>query len=238
MVGGARPAHPHNHLAQSRQVMPPAQVNDVSVPDHGSVAHPDEVFLATAGYDHTVKFWQAHTGQCTRTIQHSDSQVNCLEISPDGQLLAACGFQHIRMYDISAGGAGAGVGGGAAAAAGSGAVVNYEGVRKNVMDVGFQDAGRWIYTGGEDGTVKIWDPRARNLECQRSYSAGAPVNAVRLLPNQMELVVGDQAGRVHLWNLRTDRGEQFTPQPTASIQSVAINSLGRWNEKVVSFIIK
>ena len=36
----------------------------------------DEVILATAGYDHTIKFWQAHTGQCIRTLQHADSQVN------------------------------------------------------------------------------------------------------------------------------------------------------------------
>ena len=35
----------------------------------------DEVILATAGYDHTIKFWQAHTGQCIRTLQHADSQV-------------------------------------------------------------------------------------------------------------------------------------------------------------------
>ena len=36
----------------------------------------DEVILATAGYDHTIKFWAAHTGVCTRTLQHPDSQVN------------------------------------------------------------------------------------------------------------------------------------------------------------------
>ena len=35
----------------------------------------DEVILATAGYDHTIRFWKAHTGQCTRTVQHTDSQV-------------------------------------------------------------------------------------------------------------------------------------------------------------------
>ena len=35
----------------------------------------DEVILATAGYDHTIKFWQAHTGKCVRTLQHADSQV-------------------------------------------------------------------------------------------------------------------------------------------------------------------
>ena len=33
----------------------------------------DPVILATAGYDHTVRFWQAHSGICYRTVQHQDS---------------------------------------------------------------------------------------------------------------------------------------------------------------------
>ena len=31
------------------------------------------VVLATAGYDHAIKFWQAHSGICLRTVQHPDS---------------------------------------------------------------------------------------------------------------------------------------------------------------------
>lgn len=46
-----------------------------------------EVILATAGYDHTIKFWQAHTGACVMTLQHPDSHVNAMEISPDGQVV-------------------------------------------------------------------------------------------------------------------------------------------------------
>ena len=34
-----------------------------------------QIILATAGYDHTIKFWAADTGVCTRTLQHPDSQV-------------------------------------------------------------------------------------------------------------------------------------------------------------------
>lgn len=61
----------------------------------------EDVILATAGYDHCIKFWTAHTGKCLATLQHPDSQVNDMEISPDGQLLAACGYQHIRMFDVN-----------------------------------------------------------------------------------------------------------------------------------------
>jgi len=63
----------------------------------------DDVILATAGYDHTIKFWAADTGVCTRTLQHPDSQVNSLEVAPDGSMLAAGGYQHIRMFDLTSG---------------------------------------------------------------------------------------------------------------------------------------
>lgn len=34
-----------------------------------------QVVLATAGYDHTVRFWEATSGICYRTLQFADSQV-------------------------------------------------------------------------------------------------------------------------------------------------------------------
>lgn len=171
-----------------------------------------QVILATAGYDHTIKFWEVGTGQCLKTLQHADSQVNALEISPDGQLLAACGYQHIRMFDVLG--------------TNPNPVVNYEGVSKNVMDVGFQEECKWMYTAGEDGTVKIWDLGMRNLSCQRIYDAHAPVNSAVLHPNQQDLILGDQNGVVHVWNLRSDHSEQYLAQPGCSVQSVAVDSQG------------
>ena len=39
----------------------------------GGDGHSEPVILATAGYDHTIRFWQAHSGICHRTVQHPDS---------------------------------------------------------------------------------------------------------------------------------------------------------------------
>jgi WD40 repeat protein len=36
-------------------------------------------------------------------------------------------------------------------------VVTFSGHTNNVTAVGFQKEGKWMYTGSEDGTVKIWD---------------------------------------------------------------------------------
>ena len=35
-----------------------------------------QVILATAGYDHTIKLWEATSGICYRTLQYADSQVS------------------------------------------------------------------------------------------------------------------------------------------------------------------
>jgi WD40 repeat protein len=54
--------------------------------------------------------------------------------------------------------------------------------------VGFQKDSKWMYSGSEDGTVRIWDLRAPG--CQREYQSRAAVNTVALHPNQGELISG------------------------------------------------
>ncbi|KAG8557451.1 hypothetical protein GDO81_016636 [Engystomops pustulosus] len=169
----------------------------------------DPVILATAGYDHTVRFWQAHSGICTRTVQHQDSQVNSLEVTPDRSMIAAAGYQHIRMYDLNSNN--------------PNPVINYDGVSKNITSVGFHEDGRWMYTGGEDCMARIWDLRSRNLQCQRIFQVNAPINCVFLHPNQAELIVGDQSGAIHIWDLKTDQNEQLIPEADVSVNSVHID---------------
>lgn len=38
-------------------------------------------------------------------------------------------------------------------------VINFEGINKNVTSVGFHEEGKWMYTGMEEGSVRIWDLR-------------------------------------------------------------------------------
>lgn len=179
----------------------------------------DQVILATGGYDHTIKLWQAHTGVCTRTAPHTDSQVNALEITPDKQLIAAAGYQHIRLYDVNS--------------SNPNPVLNYEGLSRNVTAVGFQEEGKWMFTGGEDCSARIWDLRSRNLQCQRIFQVSAPVNCVCLHPNQAELIVGDQSGVIHLWDLKTDHNEQLIPEAEASVESLAVDA-GGWHMAAVN----
>lgn len=54
-----------------------------------------------------------------------------------------------------------------------------------------------MYTGSEDGSIKIWD--IRTPSCQRNYDVGSAVNTVALHPNQAELISGDMDGKIKVW---------------------------------------
>ncbi|GJQ84010.1 hypothetical protein Trydic_g10477 [Trypoxylus dichotomus] len=172
----------------------------------------DQVILATGGYDHTIKLWHTHKGICLRTMQHAESQVNALEITPNRQLLAAASYQHIRMYDLQS--------------SNPNAVTDYESIPKNVTSIGFQEDGKWMYSGGEDGRVRIWDLRSASLQCPKSFEGLAPMTCVRLHPNQGELFIGDQSGNIYRWEIRTDNNEQLIPDGNSMILDIAIDPIG------------
>ena len=44
------------------------------------------VVLATAGYDHKIRFWEASREKCVRMLRYPDSQVNALSITNDKQV--------------------------------------------------------------------------------------------------------------------------------------------------------
>lgn len=58
----------------------------------------------------------------------------------------------------------------------------------------------------------------------------APVNCVKLHPNQTELVVGDQSGVIHLWDLNTDHNEQLVREGNPGREENEIkDSFGRYD---------
>uniref|UniRef100_A0A182K5H6 Target of rapamycin complex subunit lst8 n=1 Tax=Anopheles christyi TaxID=43041 RepID=A0A182K5H6_9DIPT len=172
----------------------------------------NEPLLVTGSYDHTIRVWQTYTSQCIRNMQHVDSQVNALDISPKRNMLAACGYQHIRLYDLNS----------------NYPIVNFEGVTKNVTSVGFQEDGKWMFTGGEDGKVRIWDMSSPSPSCKRIFDCQSPVNAVCLLPNQVELLMAHQGGGIYLWDVKSDQHDHLLPEVECSILDVAVSPNGAY----------
>lgn len=145
--------------------------------DHGPPRQKNmSVILATAGHDDKIRFWEAPSGICSRILRYTDSQVNCLEITPDKQYLAAGGNPHIRLFEINN-------------SSNQNPILTLEGHTGNVTSLGFQRNGRYLYSGSEDGTVKLWDLRSPTFS--RSFDSKGAVNSVSLHPNQAEIISGE-----------------------------------------------
>lgn len=165
------------------------------------------VVLATAGFDHTIRFWEAPTAKCHRTLQYTDSQVNCLKITPDKQYLAAGGNPHVRLFEITSGNP----------------LLTFDGHTGNVTSVGFQRDRKWMFTGSEDGTVKIWDIRSPGH--QRNLTGKAAVNALALHPNQGEIIAGDEDGNIRVWDLTSNTCTyELVPDGKCAIRSLTVAS--------------
>ncbi|NXL99806.1 LST8 protein, partial [Tyrannus savana] len=162
----------------------------------------DPVILATAGYDHTVRFWQAHSGICTRTVQHQDS----VSLPGLGAPRGGPGGCSLPTLTAPAAGPASGTSGGQGCPL----------VQQCPGAVG-------LIPGCQTRPLLAVCRRSRNLQCQRIFQVNAPINCVCLHPNQAELIVGDQSGAIHIWDLKTDHNEQLIPEPEVSVNSVHID---------------
>lgn len=176
----------------------------------------DIIYLASAGYDHTIRFWSPHEGKCSRVIQHSHSQVNDLKITPDKNYLAAASFQHVRMYNILS-------------IHNNNPEINLEGFNNNVLSIGFTDDSNSLYSGGEDCVTRVWDLRTRKNQSQQMHESKSAVNSVKLHSNQNDLFIGQQHGHITIWDKRHNNAQplvripQQHPSIDTSVQSLSLN---------------
>ncbi|KIJ52632.1 hypothetical protein M422DRAFT_156123 [Sphaerobolus stellatus SS14] len=193
--------------------MPP-QAAYANSSNFGSKSSDLSVILVTGSYDHEIRFWEAWSGICSRTIPRSGEtgQVNRLAISPDKRYLAAAIHKKVNIYDITSPSASP--------------VVTFEGHTGNVTSVCFHSGGKWLATGSEDGTIRIWDLSKHHAH--RSYDNRAPVNDICIHPNQGELISCDQAGSIKLWDLTENVCTlELAPAGNVPIRSLSIASDGR-----------
>eukprot|EP01028_Stygiella_incarcerata_P013049 TRINITY_DN81098_c0_g1_i1.p2 TRINITY_DN81098_c0_g1~~TRINITY_DN81098_c0_g1_i1.p2 ORF type:complete len:366 (-),score=80.83 TRINITY_DN81098_c0_g1_i1:1431-2528(-) len=143
------------------------------------------VVLATGSYDRTIRLWDAPNGIAYKTIA-VESQVTRVVVSPDKQYVAAAVGGVVQLFDTTT--------------SSSNELWRIGAHKGSILTMGYNADGRFLYSGGEDGMIHIWDVRTR--ACTRSYSCAGAVNALDLLPDDVTLVAGDETGVLSMWDLR------------------------------------
>jgi target of rapamycin complex subunit LST8 len=179
----------------------------------------ESILLCTGGYDHTVRLWNVVQGNCSAVLQHNESQINALAISPNRSIIAAAGNPSIRLYDpvkspitgkISNNPSGLSTSSSSANNGGLPVMVlsmtgssEEEGHRVNVVDVIFHD-NNVIFGAAEGGMIKLWDVRhSTKKSINKAILPGRPT-AVYFDPVSLQAIYGEK-GKVRFFDLNSNK---------------------------------
>jgi WD40 repeat protein len=152
---------------------------------------PDGQVIAGAQGTRALRVWDAATGKRLRVLGgEGQDWVNCLAFSPDGRRLAlGTGRANavdppLRVWEADSGRE----------------VFTRKGHKDGVSAVAFSADGRWLASGGSDGTAKLWD--AKSGQEQRTLEGHTgPVFGVEFHPDNGRLATASGDGTVRVWGV-------------------------------------
>jgi uncharacterized caspase-like protein len=108
-----------------------------------------------------------------------------------------------------------------------GTVVIEEAHKDIVKSLASSSDGRYIASGGEDGTIRLWESDTKRLE---NIDSGhkASVSSIAVSHDNLYIAFGGEDGTVHLWDRNTKRVSKFSKQHKGIVHAVAFSPDGRY----------
>ena len=118
--------------------MPRASVRDATFNATGNL-------IASASKDGAIRFWDARSGLCLKTLAQHHGEVTSVQLSANGlQMLSAAKDNSVRLWDVRS----------------SKALRVFKGhlnTSKNFVRASFGPGSELVTSGSEDGAIYIWD---------------------------------------------------------------------------------
>jgi WD40 repeat protein len=212
------------------------------------------VYLASGGYDQTVRLWNGTTGRCLQVIQGYTNGILALEFAPDGAYLAS-GSQagQISFWDIHTGKCQRSLpthseeiwalafspDGEWLASSGTASTIGIWHLPTGkcryrldahtywVRSLAFSPDGQWLASAGIDRQIRLWEVATGQLV--RSLKGHTDhVWAVRFSPDGQWLASSSDDTTVKLWDWRQDQCVQTFEGHTSSVEKVVFSPQGDW----------
>jgi WD40 repeat protein/serine/threonine protein kinase len=151
---------------------------------------PDGRWIASGGWDRTIRLWDRNSGRLQRTMLGHKGFVRGLVFGPDGRLLLSGGEdKSVRLWEVDSGRE----------------LASFHGHSGFVHCVAFSPDGMVAASGGQDGTVKLWPAAAPDPQVTFRNGSGW-VGSLAVHPAG-DRVATAHDGSIRVWDPRT--GEEL-----------------------------
>jgi WD40 repeat protein len=147
---------------------------------------PAGALLAVGTDNGGVLLWDVAAAGVREQLR-TKAAVRCVEFSDDGRLLAAADWSRVQVWDVRT----------------FTSIGVLKGHEKQVSSVAFARGGAGtgaaVVSGGQDGTVRVWDVDAARERSVYSWPLEA-VEAVAVAPDGMTAAAGGDKGDIVMWD--------------------------------------
>jgi WD40 repeat protein/serine/threonine protein kinase len=214
---------------------------------------PDGKYLASGGFDQTVRVCDATTGQVVRTFP-TNGRCYRVAFSPDGLCLASAGAVKVTVWEMATGRelfsarsevevAFSHDGRRLAFSSGSDEgrprdvkvcelatgkeVLSLKPPAGQVIALAFSPNGRDLVAGSFDGRIQVWE--AASGKGRYTLTAGTgPVHSLAFSPDSQRLAAASPEGLVKVWEAATGKQVLSLPGHASTVASVAFSPDGRF----------
>lgn len=170
------------------------------------------LYLASGGYDQTLRFWDGATGRCLQVLQGYADGILALAFTPDGTSLAS-GSQagQINFWDIHTGKN----------------LRSLQAHSEEIWALAFSPNGEWLASGGTESNICIW----HTLTGKCRYRLDAQTYWVRSLafsPDGQWLASAGIDRQIRLWELATGQLVRSLKGHTDHVWAVRFSPDGHW----------
>ncbi|WP_414621445.1 eIF2A-related protein [Calothrix sp. CCY 0018] len=173
---------------------------------------PDSSILASSSSDdHTVKLWDAQTGNSLKALQGHTAPIWSIAWHPDGQILASgSDDQTIRLWDVNTGNC----------------VSIFPDQTYAVSAVSFSPDGSTLASGSRDSSIRLWD--VSNGQCRQVLHGHTGwITSLRFSLDGCILASGSQDSSIRLWDQKIGKCLRVLEGHTGIIWSIAWSPDGR-----------
>jgi WD40 repeat protein len=147
----------------------------------------DGATVAWCGNDRRVVLWDTAAGKERRQFQAPGNTITQLGFSPDGQTLVVAGTAGARLFEIT-----------------EGSSRDLSGKVGPVFAAAVSPDGRMLATGGQDGTVRLWET-ASAKQRRTMYGDTSPIRSAAFSADGAVLATGSANGSIRLWDVARKR---------------------------------